>query len=145
MADVDIIGVDDVLKLLEEVNTTSMKHVTTASKAGSKIALDDAKANAPVGDTGDLKRGIVRKAEKKRTRGKKVYRISFSDNPNFIKESSRSKKRFFYPTIVEYGYVTKSGKVVPGRAFMRDAIDKNRERIRKATLKAMYDKLKELK
>jgi HK97 gp10 family phage protein len=143
MADVDIVGLDDVLKLLEEVNTTS-KHVTAASKAGAKIALNDAKANAPV-DTGDMKRGIRMKPEKKRIRGKKVYRVGFSDNPNFIKYSADGKKRYFYPTIVEYGYVAKNGKVVPGRAFLRDAIDKNRERIRKTTLKVMYDKLKGLK
>jgi HK97 gp10 family phage protein len=144
MANVEIIGVDEVLSLLKEVDTKSSKHVTASAKAGSDIAYKDAKQNAPTGDTGDLKRGIIRKSEKRR-RGRKVYRITFSDNPNFIKYSADGKKRYFYPTAVEYGWVSKNGKIVPGYAFLRNAIDHNREKIRKATLKAMYNKLKELK
>lgn len=144
MAKTEVIGIDEVIELLKDVEKVSIRSVTKAAKVGAKIARDDARANAPV-DTGQLKRGIKMKLERKRTQGKRVYSIGFygksGKGEEFVKYS-KSGKRSFYPVSQEYGWVDKNGKRHEGKKFLRNAIDKNREQINRVVLQTLADELK---
>jgi HK97 gp10 family phage protein len=138
----EIEGLDEVMRMFKEVGKVSQKVITKAAKSGAKIVRDDAKREAPV-DTGDLKRGIIMKAEK-RKRGKKVYDIKFSNNPNFIKYGVNGK-RYFYPAAVEYGWVSKNGKIVPGYAFLRNAHKNNDRRVKRMIIDKLKKGLEEVR
>ena len=61
-------GLDEVLKMLKNVETLPQKCVNKSARNGAKIAHTDAKSNAPF-LTGALEEGITLKAEKTKTKG----------------------------------------------------------------------------
>lgn len=146
MAKTEIFGVKEVKKLLEDVGKAPAKVLTKAAKSGAKIVQADAKANAPV-DTGNLKRGIKLKTEKRR-KYKRVYEIGFfgkgGKGEEFVK-IGKNGKRSFYPVSQEYGWVDKSGKKHPGKRFLRNAVDHNRERVKNEMLTVMGTEIDKLK
>ncbi|WP_019534213.1 HK97 gp10 family phage protein [Paenibacillus ginsengihumi] len=107
---------------------------TKSARAGGTIALRAAKRNAPV-DTGDLKRGIVMKRERSRTKGKAVYEVTFDRAMNsvFVKES-KGGKRSYYPASQEYGYLTVDGRYIPGYRYLRRAADDNKKAVERKIL-----------
>lgn len=119
---------------LKKLGKVPQKSVTKAARAGARIAYKAAKAKAPV-DTGNLKRGIIIKAEQRRVTGKKVFDITISANMNdvFVKISAAGK-RSYYPSSQEYGYFTRNGRYIPGYRYLRRAIDDHAAAIRKTTL-----------
>lgn len=138
-----ITGVEEVNRMLRQIDRVAQKTVTKSAKAGANIAYRQAKRDAPV-DKGALRKGIIMKAEKRKT-GKKVYDIKFSDDPVFVKEAKyatttkkvgkwynrrkvTTKNRSFYPVSQEYGWMGKDGtKIIPKKAgFLRNALRQNR-------------------
>jgi HK97 gp10 family phage protein len=134
MAD-NIIGVEDVKKLINEVGKVSARVLTTASKTGAKIALADAKRNVYNGffeQTGTLKRSLRIWSQKKKPKNKRVY-IMGPDSTGW------------YAHFIDYGFTTRNGNYMPGNRFLRNAIDNNRESIKNAQMAFMYEKIKGLR
>ncbi|HZG83834.1 HK97-gp10 family putative phage morphogenesis protein [Paenibacillus sp.] len=104
--------------------------VTKAARQGMNIALKAAREKAPV-DTGDLKGGIIIKAERKTVTGKKVYDVMMDPkkNPLFVKMSADGQKRYYYPASQEYGFMNVDGGYTPGYRFLRNALTENAEAI----------------
>lgn len=119
----ELIGLNELLRMFGDLEKLPQKCVTQAAKKGAAISLYSARANAPK-KIGDLRSGIILKAEKTRTKGKKVYQVTFSNNPDFIKETLDGK-RYYYPASQEYGFLKKGGGKVPGKHFMRDSVTNN--------------------
>lgn len=107
---------------LEKVPQTT---VTKSARAGASIAYKSAKANAPV-DTGNLKKGLILKRERRRKPGKAVYQVTFDPAMNdvFVKES-KDGKRAYYPASQEYGFLTKDGGYIPGYRYLKRSITDN--------------------
>lgn len=107
---------------------------SAAAKAGTLVKRAVRQGTVPV-DTGALKSGIIRKAEKSRVRGKKVYQVTMDRGMNDIfqkpiknpGEAGGTSKHAYYPSSQEFGYLTRSKggglSYVPGYHFMRDGGD----------------------
>lgn len=125
---------------LQRVGTVPQKYVTKAAGKGASVVRGAVRAAAPVGETGQLKRGIIRVGERSRVKGKKVYDLMFDPAKNDIfqkpipapgtKHPGRRKtnyKHAYYPASMEYGFLTRSEgggySYVPGYHFMRDATE----------------------
>ena len=115
-------GFKELENYLRDMGRLPQKCVTKAANLGARKLLRATRAAAPV-DTGELKRGLIIKAEKSR-QGKKVYQIVFSSNMNdvFVKYS-KDGKRAYYPASQEYGFISRDGGYVPGYGFMRNTAD----------------------
>jgi len=130
----DIKGMAELESMFKQLGKVPQTVATKSARAGARIALKAAKANAPV-DTGDLKRGIILKREKRRKPGKAVYDVMMSPHMNdvFVK-ISKDGKRSYYPASQEYGFLTVDGGYVPGYRFLRNSIDDNKSAIEKKVL-----------
>jgi HK97 gp10 family phage protein len=129
MAKFEIDGLDDLEKMIKELGKLPQKCVTQSAKDGAKIALASAKVKAPK-DTGDLRKGIIIKGEKKTVSGKKVYDVMMDPAMNdvFVKVTKEGK-RYYYPASQEFGFITKKGKKTEGHHFLRDALVDNKAQI----------------
>lgn len=97
-----IIGVNEVKKLFEDAGKAPARVLTKATKSAAKQIQATAKDGGWIDDTGDLRKGIVIKAEKAK-KGKRVYQVFVDSNPNFVK-ISKEGERAFYPASMEYGW-----------------------------------------
>ena len=143
MAKYKLEGLDEVLKMLKDVETLPQKCVNKSARNGAKIAHTDAKGHAPF-LTGALEEGITLKAEKTKTKGKKVYQVTIKNNPEFVRTTS-SGNRYYYPASQEFGFRLRDGGKVEGLHFLRNSIDKNNTRIESTmvqVLTAEIDKLR---
>lgn len=142
-SNIDVVGIEDVIDLLKEVDNIATRSVTKAARAGAKIALEYAKRHCPVSKTGkpfgkyphppgNLKKSLRLKLEKKRTKGKRVYQVG----PN---------EKGWYAHFVDYGFTDRAGKYHEGNQFLRDSVDKNREQINRKTLEVLGDELKKVR
>jgi len=142
----DIFGVKEVKKLLEEAGKAPAKVLTKAVKTSAKIVLLAARDNAPV-DTGTLKKGIRLKAERRKS-GKCVYQIGIfgasGGGEEFVKHSSKGK-RSFYPASQEYGWTDEYGHYHPGYRYLRNAADRNTERVHTSILQILGEELDKLR
>jgi len=130
----DIIGMMELEQSFRELGKVPQTVATQSARAGGRIALKAAKANAPV-DTGELKSGIILKRERTRVKGKAVYDVMMDPAKNdvFVKVT-KDGKRYYYPASQEYGFLTRDGGYVPGYRFLRRAIDDNKTVIEKKVL-----------
>lgn len=147
MATNSITGVNEVRRLFEQVGRAPAKVLTKAVKTSAKIVLLAARANAPV-DQGDLKKGIRLKAERRGKRGKRVYQVGVfgkaGGGAEFVKISARGK-RSFYPASQEYGWTDQYGKYHPGYRYLRNAADRNTQRVHTSMLEIMAEELDRLR
>lgn len=117
---------------LSRVEKVPQRAVTKAAGKGMTVVRRAVRSGVPV-DTGALKRGIIRKGERSRTKGKKVYDLMFDPGMNDtfqkpIKQPGAAggkSSHGYYPASMEYGFLTRSKgdglSYVPGYHFMRDA------------------------
>ena len=121
----DIQGMKELEKAIKQMGKVPQKVGTKAARAGASIALKAAKNNAPV-DSGELKRGIILKGERRVKIGKKMYDVMMDPAKNdiFVKMSAEGK-RSYYPASQEYGYMTADGGYVPGFRYLRKSITEN--------------------
>ena len=111
------------------------KVATKAAGKGATVVRREVRGRIPVGETGELKRGIIRKAERSRVKGKKVYALMFDPakndvfqkpvkNPGSAGSTSTKNGHAYYPASMEFGFLTRSKgggySYVPGYHFMRD-------------------------
>ena len=129
-------------KSLKKLGKVPQKHVTASSKKGMNIVLKDAKANAPY-DTGMLKKGIVLKGERSRSKGKKVYRVVFDRAMNdvFQKKNAEGKITGYYPVSQEYGFFAKNGRYIPGYRFIHDSLADNTRKVEKKIVSEMKKRI----
>lgn len=70
-------------RTVDKLGGLPQKCVTKAARKGGNLVLKAVRQKAPE-DTGDLKRGLRLKAEKTRTKGKKVFDIVFDAGMNSV-------------------------------------------------------------
>lgn len=124
----EIVGLRELERDMRRLAQVPQKVVTKAARAGAAIARKSAKTNAPV-DTGQLKKGVILKAERKVKPGKKVFGVMIDPRMNdiFVK-LSKTNKRSYYPASQEYGWTT-NGNYTPGYRYMRNALENNADAI----------------
>lgn len=132
-------GLDEVLKALNSLEKLPQKCVNKSARNGAKIALNSARNKSPY-FTGALSNGIILKAEKTSKQGKKVYDITFENNPDFIK-ITKDNKRYYYPASQEYGFRTKGGGKVEGLHFMRNSLEDNKTIIEKTMVEVLASEI----
>jgi HK97 gp10 family phage protein len=135
-----ILGLKELEDFLKNFANLPDRAVNNAVKRASRLVLAAVKANAPV-DTGQLKSNLMIKPEKKKKKGKRIYRIRYKNdlfdqveadfnktNENRKRNTKRKKNTpYFYPSAMEYGYFIKGGKFIPGFHFMRKAITQTKD------------------
>lgn len=141
----EIEGMKELERTIRRLGKIPQKCVTRAAKKGAMIALKAAKAKAPE-DTGELKRGIILRAEKTRKRGKKVYDIMMNPAMNdvFVKYT-KDGKRYYYPASMEFGFITRDGGYVPGYHFLRDALVDNKAAIERTVVQELAKEIDKLR
>ena len=138
-------GWDELVRTMKKLEKLPKKHVTRSAKKGARIALSDAKANAPEED-GNLKKGIILKGERNKPKGKKVFQVTFDPAMNdvFVK-TTKNGKRYYYPASQEYGYMTRDGGYVPGFHFLRNSIEDNSSRMERVMVDTMGKEIDKLR
>lgn len=139
-------------KALNRVEKVPQRAVTKAAGKGATVVRKAVRGAVPV-DTGQLKRGIIRKGERSRAKGKKVYDLMFDPAKNDIFQKSIKQPGVaggksphgYYPASMEYGFLTRSKggglSYVPGYHFMRDAAQDATAPARQAIIKAFIAEL----
>jgi HK97 gp10 family phage protein len=112
---VNIKGADKLAKDLKAMDAAAASVLMKGAKAGGQIALEDARANCPV-DTGALKASL-KLSEDKKTAIKATVKVDYD----------RSIK---YGAFIELG-----ARGRPGNPFLRNAVDKNQDRINQSIIK----------
>lgn len=156
----NVVGVEEVRALLGQVDRLSASVLTKAAKAGANIALKDAKANCPISDdgqpygkyphmSGNLKKNLRLKLEKRKKNTKRVYTVG-------------AKADGWYSHFVDYGHWATGSKRlsenaairdtqtsgmtwVPGNRFLRNSIDNNRATINQTILTVLATELSRLR
>jgi HK97 gp10 family phage protein len=161
-ANSSIVGMRELEQTLKQLEKLPQKFVTKAARQGANVALKAAKAKAPV-DTGMLKKGLKLVGEKARTKGKKVYEVTFDRNMNDIfqkksanlyrrtrgrgrhKITTMEHKQYYYPASQEYGFMTRGGGYTPGYRYLRYAIDENKTEIENKMVQVMTNEIDKIR
>jgi hypothetical protein len=149
-----ITGINEFNKLLDKVGKIPASSMTKVIKPIAKSIQINAKSNAPVGETGNLKKAIGIFAERRKV-GKKVYQIAFSKKYNEVfssyKKGSHTKivgkrklvgKSYYYPASQEYGFKLRNGRKKEGKHFMQNAV-KSKSTILEMIVAGLANSLKE--
>lgn len=135
-------GMRELERSLKRLGDVPQKHVTAASRKGMTLVLREAKANAPI-DTGALKKGIILKGEKSKSKGKKVYRVIFDPRMNdvFQKTNAAGKITGYYPVSQEYGFFARNGRYIPGFKFIHNALENQKGQMIKTIVTEMKKRI----
>lgn len=135
-------GMDKLKRDLEKLGKVPQRHVTSAAKKGMNPVLKNAKVNSPY-DTGMLKKGLILKGEKSRSKGKKVYEVIFDPSMNdvFQKKNAVGDVTGYYPVSQEYGYFLRNGRYMPGLRFIHDSLTANAHKSGKIMIDTMQKKI----
>jgi hypothetical protein len=138
-------GMPELERYMRDMGKLPQKCVTKSARQGANIPLKSARTNAPV-DTGALKRGLKLKGELTKTKGKKVYQVTFDKamNDTFVK-ISRGGKRAYYPASQEYGFQTKNGGYIPGYHYLEKSVTSNVRVIQKRIVGVLLTELRKLR
>lgn len=139
--------------VLGSVEDVPKKCVSRAAGKGATVVRRAIRGTVPVGETGNLKRGIYRKGERSRLAGKKVYQLAFNPAMNDVfqkpiknpGEAGGKSKHAYYPASMEYGFLTRSKgggySYVPGYHFMRDAAEDSSVEAKSAMIKTLNEQI----
>lgn len=145
-------GLGDFVGVLGSMEQVPQKCVTKAAGKGATVVRKAVRGTVPV-DTGALKKGIIRKGERSRTKGKKVYDLMFDPSMNDVfqkpiknpGEAGGKNPKGYYPASMEYGFLTRSKgggySYVPGYHFMRDAAEASSSPAKKVMIQALNDEI----
>jgi HK97 gp10 family phage protein len=125
-------------KLNQLANKEVKKIVRQAMRAGAKVILPRARANAPVGATGNLRRAIKVRAAK---RSRKYIGINVTLGKGFFQGDE------FYGAFQEFGWKTGKRKSsnrreVPGKHFFERAARETGKAAGDAVIATIWQKLK---
>lgn len=139
-------GMKELEKTIKRLEKLPQKCVTKAVKKGSTIPLKSARTGGWIDQSGDLRKGIILKGEKSKTKGKKVYQVTMDSgmNDRFVK-ITKSGKRYYYPASQEYGFRLRNGGYVPGFHFLRDGLEKNSSKVQKEIVNVLSKEIDKLK
>lgn len=120
MIDMEVTGLDDLKRLINQLEKVPQKVATKAARSGGQIDLTATKQDAPVYD-GWLKAALKLVGEKAKSPGKKVYEITFDRayNSKLVKISNEGK-RSYYPNSLEFGWKYKNGGSHYGLQYMKN-------------------------
>lgn len=138
-------GFDELQKLIDEIGRIPQRVVTKSARNGARVLHRAIKNAAPV-DTGQLRKGIIVKPEKSRTKGKKFFQVVMSEHMNdvFVKYTKEGK-RYYYPASMEYGFRTRDGGYSPGHYFMKRSSDMLSSAVENRMLQTLADELDKLR
>lgn len=131
----DFSEVDKLEKTFEQMEGKAVqKMANTAARKGADIVGATIRKNAPVGKTGELKRGFRKTKERSKLYGKAVYDYAMDKNKDAIFQKKlknpgvlggKSRHHAYYPSSVEYGFLAraKGGGVVVRRYNRRLRMD----------------------
>jgi hypothetical protein len=116
----EISGLDNLIQLIEELEKVPQSVATKAARSGAQIDLTATKQDAPELD-GWLKSSLKLVGEKTKTKGKKVYEITFDSayNSKLVK-ISKTGKRSYYPVSQEFGWKYPNGGGHYGLQYMKN-------------------------
>lgn len=153
----DTTGIVKMVKMLDKVGKSPQKAATKAASKGITLVKRAIKqGTVPVGETGNLKRAIIRKAEKSRARGKKVFEVTFDRAYNDVLqrpiknpgEAGGKNDKAYYPASQEYGFLTRSKgggiSYVPGLHFMRQGAEQSEAQATQIMIDTMGEELDKL-
>ena len=152
----DTTGIVKLVKMLDKAGVSPQKAITRAASKGITPVKRAVRGIVPVGETGNLKRAITRKAEKSRARGKKVYEVTFDKAYNDVLQkpiknpgvAGGKSDKAYYPASQEYGLLTRSkGKgysYVPGLHFMRQGAEQSEAQSKQIMIDTMEKELDKL-
>lgn len=124
-------------KTIERMGGMPQKIATKAASKGFSVVRREVRGRVPV-KTGELKRGIKRKGERSKFKGKKVYDLMFDPAKNAVfqkpvkhpgEAGSTSTKggHAYYPASQQYGFLTRSKgggiRYVAGKNFMGEGAE----------------------
>jgi hypothetical protein len=141
---IQIEGLEELQAQFNKLGKMPKKHLTRAGRAGIAKDLQDAKAKAPTGDTGNLKKSIKKKMETPNKRNKGVYRLQFDSKmtPDFRRKTTGVYGGWtpyaYYPSSVEYGYKGKKGHVKVKTMYWADKVLRQNEA---SSIKKVIDSL----
>lgn len=140
MADGITMRLEGAMELQRRLSTlpakVEKKVVRRSLRVGAKMFQRQAKANAPVGETGDLKRALAVRAGRRR-RGSASVRVIFNTKKYPLVSYTRGGKRYFYPAAVEYGWKKPDGTRHPAQPYFRPAFETEKHRALNATMREM--------
>jgi hypothetical protein len=139
-------GSRKLMRQIDQLGKVPQRAVQLAARKGAVFAQRTAKSQAPV-DTGTLRTAIKVFGEKRQKMGKKVYMVVFdyAYNKVFQKFNKKAQAEIdagkkgvqptaYYPASQEYGWVTKTGRKIAGKYFLRDSVANHRPQIQKLML-----------
>ncbi|WEK53322.1 MAG: HK97 gp10 family phage protein [Candidatus Cohnella colombiensis] len=128
----EIVGMEDLLNMVKKLEKVPQRVVNKAARAGASIARKAAKNNAPEGETGELKKGIIMRKERRVKAGKAVFDIMMDPaKSDIFAKIGKNGQRAYYPASQEYGFMTVDGGFVPGYHFLRNSLQDNATDIEK--------------
>ena len=152
----DTKGIVKMVKMLDKAGKSPQKAITRAASKGITPVKRAVKGVVPVGETGNLKRAITRKAERTRTRGKKVYEVTFDKAYNDVLQkpiihpgvAGGKSDKAYYPASQEYGFLTRSKgngySYIPGLHFMRQGAEQAETQSKRIMIETMEKELDKL-
>lgn len=121
--DISIFGDKALTRALDDLSDKIQKQYMRKSlRAGTKLVADVVRRNTPV-LTGRLRKGIKVRAGK-RSRGLIGYFVLL---PTRAQLGIDPKAKWYYPAVLEWGGITKTGRIIPALGFMRRSLESSRE------------------
>lgn len=116
----DLKKFEETCKRLDE--KTALKAAKKAAQKGANIVGKAIRSAAPVGETGQLRKGFRKKMEHSRLRGKFVYDYAMDPAKNAIFQKpirypgtlGGKNKHAYYPSSIEYGFLARA----PGAGYV---------------------------
>jgi len=147
----EVDGLNDLLDYMKSLEEVPQRVVTKTAKAGGQILLNEARIDAPV-KSGDLENGLMLVRNSKSGKGKSFYDVQMNPamNNTFrsdIKVQGKYGGRFptgYYPASMEYGFLTKHGKV-EGYHYMKKAATTKESDVYKTMLLELSEAIDKLK
>ncbi len=124
-------GIEECAEMLRDMEDLAVEILDEAAHEGSKIVLESAKQKCGVfRKTGALQNSLDIKAEKSKLNTKRYWRL-------YSKGVSQGG--------VRYAFAVEGGtKKMEARPFMRQAIDENKEAVKKKVAEVIVKKLEEI-
>jgi hypothetical protein len=144
-------GEAELKRAIKRLGALPQKCVTPAAKKGATIWLRAIRALAPVGETGELSKGIILKGERRTKKGKKVYDVMMDpaksdifaklhtagENASAVRNKLAKvgdRVRAYYPASMEFGFFARNGRYIPGYHFMKRGAEENATAARNKTI-----------
>lgn len=152
-------GMDKLEKAIRKLGTLPQKCVNKAARKGAVIPRKSAKQGGWIDQSGNLRKGIIIKAEKTTVKGKKVYQVTMDSKMNDIfqkktmsglrvfrrgTKSKMAEGNYYYPASQEYGFRARNGKYIPGFHFMKNALESNSGKIEKVIVEELSKEIDKL-